>query len=393
MTRANKAPGAGVGTRMPDIDAFLAKLEQAVSWAPDWAIGLVLAAAAAMAALLAFSVIERIVLRLVAQQKAFWVSFIPRARPVVRAALVLVAVNLVTQSDLFPRDLSIAAARVVWALVIVLAGWTVMVAVDIASAVHLRRYRIDVADNLLARKHLTQIKILKRVVNILIWVMTAAAALMTFDSVRQFGVSLFASAGAAGLVVGLAARPVLANLIAGLQLAITQPIRIDDALIVEGEFGKVEDIGGSFVVIRLWDLRRMVVPLSYFIEKPFQNLTRTDAALIGVVTFQLDYVTPVEAFRAKAKEVVAANRLWDKKAFIVQVTDFKDEVVELRVLLSAANADALFDLRCEVREALLVYLQEEHPEAFHLRRQFALSGPQRSLRELPARELTGGERG
>lgn len=377
---------------MAKINALFAEVMAAVSWAPDWVVGLVLAAVAAALALLAFALLERIVLRLIAQDRAFWVSFIPRARPVARAALVLVAVNLVTQSDLFPEKLSIVAARVVWALVIVLVGWAVMVAVDIGSAFHMRSYRIDVADNLLARKHLTQMKILKRVINVLIWIMTAAAALMTFDSVRQFGVSLFASAGAAGLVVGLAARPVLANLIAGLQLAITQPIRLDDAVIVENEFGNVEDISGSFVVIRLWDLRRLVVPLSYFMEKPFQNLTRTSAAVIGVITFQLDYAAPVEAIRAKAKEIVAANPRWDRKSFAVQVTDFKDNVIEVRVLVSAANSDALFDLRCEVREALLVYLQKEHPEAFYLRRQMQVSEKPRATTpdrksggELPAR--------
>lgn len=360
------------------VDAVLARISPAWSWAPDWVIGLALAGVAAALALALFSLIERLVLRLVSREKAFWVSFIPRARPVTRAALVLVAINLVTQSDLFPRELSIVAARVVWAMVIVLAGWTVMVAVDIAAAFHMRSFRIDAADNLLARKHLTQMKIIKRVINILIWVMTAAAALMSFDSVRQFGVSLFASAGAAGLVVGLAARPVLSNLIAGIQLAVTQPIRIDDALIIEGEFGYVEDIGGSFVVVRLWDLRRMVVPLSYFIEKPFQNLTRTSAAVIGVVTLQLDYAAPVEAIRTKAKDLVTANRHWDGKSFAVQVTDFKDNVIEVRVLMSAGNSGALFDLRCEMREALLRYLQAEHPQAFYLRRQMAVSeGPPR----------------
>jgi small-conductance mechanosensitive channel len=186
---------------------------------------------------------------------------------------------------------------------------------------------------------------------------------MTFESVRQYGVSLFASAGAAGLIVGLAARPILSNLIGGVQLAITQPIRIDDAVIVENEFGWIEEITSTYVVIRLWDWRRLVVPLSYFIEKPFQNWTREGSALIGTVFLYLDYWVPIDALRKKAEEIVNQSKLWDGRVVNLQVSDAKESTIEVRVLVSARSAPAAWDLRCEVREKLIAFLRQDHPDA------------------------------
>lgn len=336
----------------------------AVAWAPDWVVGVVLAAVAAVLAVAAHAALERLAVHLIHKREVFWASFIPRTRGLFRGALVLLAVNLVSQSPLFPQGLSDLSVRIISLAVILLLGLAVMAAIDVGAAYHLRRYKIDVADNLLARKHLTQMRIIKQALRAMVLVMTIAAGLMSFESVRQFGVSLFASAGAAGLVVGLAARPVLSNLIAGLQIAVSQPIRIDDVVTVEGEFGNIEEITGSFVVIRLWDLRRLVVPLSYFIEKPFQNYTRMNAALVGTVTFQLDYSVPVDAFRAEAEKIVRSSKLWNGSAVNVQVTDFKDNVVELRVLLTAKDSSDLWDMRCEVREKLLAYLKTNHPASF-----------------------------
>src|SRR5689334_15527677 len=200
-------------------------------------------------------------------------------------------------------------------------------------------------------------RVLRRVISTIVILITAGAALMTIGAVRQVGVSLFASAGVAGLAVGLAARPVLANLIAGIQLAMTQPIRIEDAVVVENESGFIEEITSTFVVVRLWDLRRMIVPLAYFMEKPFQNWTREGTAIIGAVLLYLDYMAPIERIRAKAEEIVAASKLWDRKVIKVAVTDTKERVIEVRVLVSAANASAAFDLRCEVREKLIAFLR------------------------------------
>ncbi|MGE4063459.1 MAG: mechanosensitive ion channel family protein [Rhodospirillaceae bacterium] len=354
------------------IEHGLTVVIRALSWAPNWAIGLVIAALAATLAIGIYSLVERTALKLLKKRKEFWGPFITRVRAVVRAAFVLIAINLALQSPLFPEGMKEISAQIFWVGLVLLVGWTCLVAVDVGAALHIRHYRIDVADNLLARKHLTQIKILKRTVNVLIYIVTLATAMMAFDTVRQFGVSLFASAGVAGIAIGLAARPVLSNIIAGLQIAITQPIRIDDVVVVENEFGNVEDIGGAFVVIRLWDLRRLVVPLSYFIEKPFQNYTRAEAALLAPVTFELDPRIPVQAFRAKAEEIVKAAPLWDGKTFSVQVTEMKDEVVELRILVSARNSGAAWDLRCNVREKMLTWLQQEMPWSFPHRRQEVL---------------------
>ncbi len=353
-------------------------LQRAMAWAPAWAFGLVLAALSALLAIGLYSLVERASLRLLKKRREFWEPFIVRARAVVRAAFVLTAINLALQSPLFPEALKTISGQVFWVALVVLIGWTSLVAVDVGAALHIRRYRIDVDDNLLARKHLTQVKILKRTVNVLIYLVTAATATMAFDTVRQFGVSLFASAGVAGIAIGLAARPVLSNIIAGLQIAITQPIRIDDVVVVENEFGNVEDIGGAFVVIRLWDLRRLVVPLSYFIEKPFQNYTRSDAALLAPVAFQLDPRVPVPAFRAKAEEVVKNAGLWDGKIFNVQVTELKDEIVELRILVSAKHSAAAWDLRCDVREKMLAWLQDELPWCLPHRRQEVIAAAPRT---------------
>lgn len=364
--------------RMDVFERGLTLLNNALAWAPPWAFGLVLAAIAATLAVGAYALVDRMALRLLKKRREFWEPFILRIRGVVRAAFVLTAINLALQSSLFPETLTAISAQVFWVALVLLIGWTCLVAVDVGAALHIRHYRVDVDDNLLARKHLTQIKILKRTVNVLIYIVTIATAMMAFESVRQFGVSLFASAGVAGIAIGLAARPVLSNIIAGLQIAITQPIRIDDVVVVENEFGNVEDIGGAFVVIRLWDLRRLVVPLSYFIERPFQNYTRTESALLAPVTFELDPRVPVSVFRAKAEQIVKTMMpLWDGKVFNVQVTEMKNNIAELRILVSARNSSAAWDLRCRVREAMLSWLQDELPWALPHQRQEVIAGAPR----------------
>jgi len=172
----------------------------------------------------------------------------------------------------------------------------------------------------------------------------------------------------------------LKNLFAGIQLAVTQPIRLDDALIVEGEWGNVEEITSTYVVMRLWDLRRLILPLSYFIEKPFQNWTREDARLIGIVMIYLDYRAPVEVIRKKVSEIVAASPVWDQRVVVVQVTDFRESTLELRILASAASGGKAFELRCEIREKLITFLQEHHPEALPRHRAEIVSGPDETTR-------------
>jgi hypothetical protein len=222
-----------------------------------------------------------------------------------------------------------------------------------------QRFRVDVADNLLARRVRTQTAVVARVVQVLVIVLAFAAMLMTFPGVRQVGASLLASAGIAGLAVGLAARPALENLFAGLQLALTQPIRIDDVVIVEGEWGRIEEIGTTYVIVRIWDLRRLVVPLRHFIEHPFQNWTRSTADLLGTVFLHTDYTLPVDELRAELHRILRGTELWDGKVWNLQVTDATERTMTLRALMSAADAGTAWDLR----ERMIEYLRREHPRA------------------------------
>lgn len=227
----------------------------------------------------------------------------------------------------------------------------------------IQRHPDNVEDNLNARRIRTQTNVLARIAAGAVLVAGLALILMTFPKARQFGASLLASAGVAGLVVGLAAKSVFSNLLAGLQIALAQPIRIDDVLIVEGEWGRVEEITATYVVLRIWDDRRLIIPLSWFIDHPFQNWTRTSAALLGTVFLWVDPRLPVDAVRAEAKRLCEASPLWDKRVCVVQVTDVSERAMQLRVLISAANSGAAFDLRCELREQLLGFIAREHPDA------------------------------
>jgi small-conductance mechanosensitive channel len=224
----------------------------------------------------------------------------------------------------------------------------------------LARHDIAASDNLLARKAYTRIRVLEKSLQLIVAIATGAFMLMTFDGVRQVGVSILASAGIAGIILGLAAQKSLGNLMAGIQIAITQPIRIDDAVIVEGEFGNIEEINLTYVVVRLWDLRRLVIPINWFIENAFQNWTRTSTDLLGTVEFYTDYGVPVEDLRAEAKRVVESSELWDKKVFAFQVTECRPECLQVRVLLSASSSGRAFDLRCFVREKMVAYLDKNH---------------------------------
>ncbi len=233
------------------------------------------------------------------------------------------------------------------------------VVVDLISA----KYRVDVEDNLHARHVQTLILVLQRITVTVVLFIALATMLMTFPAIRHLGTTLFASAGIAGLVAGIAARPALSNLIGGLQIALTEPIRMDDVLIVEGEFGRVEEITSTYVVVRLWDLRRMIVPLSYFLEKPFQNWTRRSAALLGTVFIYTDYSVPVAAIREELQRIVESHGLWDHQAWNLQVTDATEHSMQLRALVSAKDAGVLWDLRCDVREKLIAFIQNHYPQA------------------------------
>jgi len=203
-----------------------------------------------------------------------------------------------------------------------------------------------------------------------------AVVLMTFPEVRAVGTSLLASAGLVGLVAGMAARPVLSNLIAGVQLALTQPIRLDDVLIVEGEWGWVEEITGTYVVLRLWDLRRLVVPLQWFIEHPFQNWTRTNADIIGSVFWWVDYRLPLAPLRAELERLCRAAPEWDGKLALLQVTEAGERAMQLRALVTARDSPKCWDLRCRVREGIIDFIQREYPQYLPRMRAEVFSSPE-----------------
>jgi small-conductance mechanosensitive channel len=331
--------------------------------APPWTLGLAALALAIVIALLTHYIVIRILNRLIGDRQVFLSLLLTRTAGPTRLATVIAAVSVVTAWAPVDPAVSQAITRALIIAFIILVGWIAIIAVALVADSYLRRFTLDAEDNLLARTHVTQVRILQRAVDTLTVVITVAAALMTFETVRQYGVSLFASAGVVGIVVGLAARPVLANFIAGIQIAMTQPIRLEDAVIVEGEFGWVEDIAAAYVVIRLWDRRRMILPLSYFIEKPFQNWTRQSTDLIGSVVFYVDYAAPVGRIRDKLNEIVAQSPLWDQQVVNLQVNEIRETTMQLRALVSAKNADALGSLQAELREKLIDFLQKELPEA------------------------------
>lgn len=231
----------------------------------------------------------------------------------------------------------------------------------IAEAV-ISQHPADIADNLRARSVHTQTRVLSRTVMTLVVLIGVGSILMTFPSVSQIGTSLLASAGVAGLVAGIAARPVLGNLIAGLQIALTQPIRLDDVLIVEGEWGKVEEITGSYVVVRIWDERRLIVPLEWFIQNPFENWTRSAAHLTGTVFLWVDYAMPLEPLRQELQRICRSAPEWDGRLCLLQVTDTTERAMQVRILVSAGDASRAWDLRCRVREALVAYIHGAYAE-------------------------------
>jgi small-conductance mechanosensitive channel len=267
-------------------------------------------------------------------------------------------------------------------------SWLIIAMIDVLQSVLSDRYSVEMADNLAARRVYTQVQVLRRIATVMITVLAIAVMLMTFPSIRHLGESLFTSAGLAAVVAGLAARTMLTNLLAGVQIALTQPIQIEDVVIVEGEWGWIEEITTTFVVVRIWDLRRLVLPISYFIEKPFQNWTRKSADLLGTVFLYTDYSVPVEEIRQELHRVLLSSKLWDGKVWGLQVTNSTDRALELRALMSAANGSTAWDLRCFVREKLVEFLQQNYPNCLPKTRadisESAVSLERRSLSQTDA---------
>lgn len=249
-------------------------------------------------------------------------------------------------------------------LLVLTIGWIAIKLIRAAFHIVENKQDISKSDNLHARKNLTKMKIFEKIIITVVSIITVGSCLMTIDSVKTFGVSLLTSAGIAGIIIGFAAQKSIATVLAGIQIALTQPIRLDDVVIVEGEWGRIEEITLTYVVVKIWDERRLVLPVTYFIEQPFQNWTRNTSQILGTIFMYVDYSLPLEALRKHLNEVLVDNSLWDGRVVNIQVTDTNERYKELRILLSSENASLNWDLRVDVREKLIDFINKEYPDCF-----------------------------
>ena len=280
------------------------------------------------------------------------------------ALLLLASRDLIQGAD----DAAVTVTGVVRVAMPLLWGWLVIAIIRFVHGYISARSDVSAADNLAARRRRTRADILARIAIVIVILVSTGLLLLKIPAVREIGVALVASAGLAGLAFGVAAQPLLKNLVAGIQLAFTEPVRIDDVLVYKGEWGRVERITLTYVVLRIWDDRRLVIPVSKLLEEPVENWTLQTSHLLGTVMIHVDHAADIERIRACALEAVRAHRLWDGRVAVLQVTDMNADVLELRVLMSGRNGGELFDLRCDVREAVLQFLASEMPEAFNRNR-------------------------
>jgi len=343
------------------------RLRGFLAWIPGWAFAIVLVVLASAAALWLHALALRLVARTRVGQGRFVRLLVARGANPTRFAFLLLALAAVVPVSGIPDALQRALVAPFTSVFILLIGWGCIATVGLAGDFYLARLTCGY-ENALTRKHVTQVRLLRRVAEVLIGIIAVGAAMMLLPDVRQYGVSLFASAGAAGIVVGLAARPLLSNLLAGIQIAITQPVKIEDSVVINGEWGWVEDITSTYLVVRTWDWRRLIVPLSWFLEQPIQNWTRETATIIGQVHFFVDYRTPIEVLRKELDRLVHASKLWDGNIVNLQVVDATESAIQIRILATASDASRAWDLRCELREKMISFLQTEHPEWLPRRR-------------------------
>ncbi|WP_119154805.1 mechanosensitive ion channel family protein [Caldimonas tepidiphila] len=336
-----------------------------LDWLPEglreWLPLLGTALVAVLVAHLAFRIGQRIVLHAL-RRSEFALTVAREIRPPARLLLPLVALNLVWHGA--PADvngLSLVQHYTGILLIAALAWLALKILAGIERAI-VQAHPATVADNLQARRIHTQARALAKTLEALVLIVAGAMILMTFPGVRQIGASLLASAGLVGIVAGFAARPVLGNMIAGLQIGLTQPIRLDDVVIVQGEWGVIEEITGAYVVVKIWDQRRLVVPLQWWIENPFQNWTRSTSELIGTVFLWVDYRMPLAPLREQLQLACEASKDWDGRLALLQVFEAGERCMQLRALVTAADAGRAWDLRCHVREWLIDYIQREHPD-------------------------------
>lgn len=253
--------------------------------------------------------------------------------------------------------------RIIEILDIIAFAWILVKVTFVIQDVVRQKFVIDKSDNIRERKLITQLQFVRKLSIVVIVFVAVSIILLSFEPVRKLGTGLLTSAGIAGIIVGFAAQRSLANLLAGMQLAFTQPIRLDDVLVVEGEFGRVEEITLTYVVLKLWDNRRLILPLNYFIEKPFQNWTRTGSDILASVFLYTDYAVPIDELREEFRKILKGTDLWNGKTQVLQVTEAMEQSLQLRALMSADSSSLAWDLRCLVREKLITYIQKNYPDA------------------------------
>jgi small-conductance mechanosensitive channel len=350
------------------IRAILSAIRNDLSFAPPWAASLVILVGTTAVAWLLHAGILAALNRLLRERRPYLRSLLDQTRNPTRFGLLLMALAIALPPAPLNAETKALIARCLLLGTICLLGWMALTAAHIGANLYLLRFRLDVDDNLLARKHVTQVRVLLRALDTVIIIVTVGFALMTFGAVRQYGVSLFASAGIAGVVFGLAAQPVLSNLIAGVQLAVTQPIRLEDAVTVQNQYGWIEEITATYVVLRLEDQRRFIVPLNFFIQQPFYNWTRHAAPTMGAVVLYLDYAAQIDLIRKKATELIADAKLGHARVNAVQVTNVSAETIEVHIQVDSDSSTITGNLTLELREKLIAFLQREHPEALPRRR-------------------------
>lgn len=248
-------------------------------------------------------------------------------------------------------------------LILACSSWILIEIVRILKNRLLKKFDITYEDNLKSRKLNTQINLLEKVIVFVIILITIGLMLISIDSIKEIGIGIFASAGVVGIILGLSAQKIVGAVLAGIQIAITQPFRIDDAVVVENEWGWIEEINLTYIVVRIWDKRRLVLPTSYFLEKPFQNWTRTTADILGTVFIYTDYTISIETLRGELSRLLKDCELWDKKVNVIQVTDSKENYMEIRILVSAKNSPTAWDLRVYIREKMIEFIQKNYPES------------------------------
>ncbi len=277
---------------------------------------------------------------------------------VLSIALLQLVLPLAVAEGWLPRSQQAA-----WVLQVILLAWLITRLLRVGEDMIVSRLGVEKSDNLRARRMQTQLRVIRQIAGIAVALLALVIILMSFERLRELGTGLLASAGLAGLVIGLAAQRTLSNLIAGFLVAFTQPIRMDDVVIVEGEWGRIEEITLTYVVVAIWDRRRLIVPISHFLDRPFQNWTRTEAKILGSVMLHLDYRVPVDALRREAERLVQDHPDWDREVCGVQVVETTPREVVVRVLVSAADSGRAWNLRCDLREALIAWLAAHHPTA------------------------------